>query len=339
MFPREASKRLCAGGCVSRPLRTSPSDCYSPVPERPAPSPSLQKYVVRGSGSVVHVRVLGVHAWPLQRFDALTLRKQRERVSAFTLLELLIVVGIIAVLLVLIAPAFTNMKSAGDVTNALYGIRGLLDNARTYAKANHTYVFVGFAEVDASVNSSVSPQVAGNGRVAVAVVASKDGTRQCQYTETNQGSDWTANYANGSHLVALGKLERYENLHFLVDFTSWTPTDHPNSNMARYQPTGAPYILGGDWSGVTPATPFTWPLGSPLNSGQYQFNKVINFDPTGVARIATSTNADEIARVMEIDFQPTHGTLAPPLPTNQDVGNQAVIQIAPTSGATRIYRP
>jgi hypothetical protein len=220
----------------------------------------------------------------------------------------------------------------------MYGIRGLLEKARTYAKANHTYVFVGFAEVDSSVDPSVSPQVAGNGRVAVAVVASKDGTRQVPFTSTDPAGDWTANYANGSHLVALGKLERYENLHFLVDFGSWTPTDHPNSNMARYQPTGPPYILGN--AGSASVTPFTWPLGSPLDTGyQYRFDRVINFDPTGVARIATSTNEDEIARVMEIDFQPTHGTLVPPSPVNQDVGNHAVIQIAPTSGATRIYRP
>src|SRR6266496_5456645 len=84
---------------------------------------------------------------------------ERSGVGAFTLFELLIVIAIIAVLMVLIAPAFTSLKSAGDVTSATYGIKGLLENARTYAKANHTYVFVGFAEVDSSVDPSVSPQI------------------------------------------------------------------------------------------------------------------------------------------------------------------------------------
>jgi prepilin-type N-terminal cleavage/methylation domain-containing protein len=269
--------------------------------------------------------------------------------AAFTLLELLIVVGIIAILLVLIAPAFTTIKNGTDVTSGIYGVKGVIESARVYAKANHTYVFVGFAEVDSSVDPGVSPQVTTGptpyGRVALAVVASKDGTRHFQYATSNQGSDWQSNYADptkpeyhGGHLVAVGKLQRYENLHFLVDFPSWTPTAHPNSNMARYQPSGATYTLGNAAS--TAVTPFTWPLGSPLNSDyQYRFNKGIYFDPIGVARIATSTNADEIARVMEIDFQPTHWTVVPPVPTNQDVGNQAVIQIAPTSGAIRIYRP
>jgi hypothetical protein len=110
--------------------------------------------------------------------------------------------------------------------------------------------------------------------------------------------------------------------------------------MARYQPTVAPYILGGDWSGITPATPFTWPLGSPLGSGyQYRFDRVVYFDPTGTARIATANNANAIVQVMELDLQPTHGTLTPPNPTNQDVGNHAAIQVAPMTGEIRVYRP
>jgi len=264
--------------------------------------------------------------------------------AGFTLLELLIVVGIIGVLLVLIAPAFTPIKGGGDVTSAAYGIKGLLENARTYAKANHTYVFIGFTEVDSSVDPS-SPPVAGNGRVVVAVVASKDGTRHFKYLTSGQGNDWQSNYADptkpeyhGKHLLPVGKLEKYENFHFLVDFGAWTSAQHPNSNMGRNQPTGAFYTLGN--AGSTSATPFTWPLGSGLDSGyQYRFDKVISFDPQGIARITGSTNADEIARVMEIDFQPTHGTIVPPQPINQDIGNQAVIQISPLSGAVRLYRP
>src|SRR5213078_2642527 len=203
----------------------------------------------------------------LQRRSTFTLPGQRQCASAFTLLELLIVIGIIALLMILIVPGFTTIKGAGDFTNAVYGIQGTLESARTYAKANHTYVFVGFAEVDSSVDRSVSPQVttgpAPYGRVAVAVVASKDGTRQFQYATSNQGSDWTANYSNGANLIAIGKLQRYENLHFLgVNFPSWLPSLHPNSNMARYQPQSNTYNLGTSSS----VTPFSWPLGSSLGN-------------------------------------------------------------------------
>src|SRR6478672_6522597 len=100
-----------------------------------------------------------------------------KSVRGFTLLELLIVVGIIGLLLVLIAPAFTYIKGGTDVASAAYTIKGVLDTARTYAKTNNTYTWVGFKEVDVSQDSSVSPQLSGTGRVAMAIVASKDGTR------------------------------------------------------------------------------------------------------------------------------------------------------------------
>jgi prepilin-type N-terminal cleavage/methylation domain-containing protein len=54
--------------------------------------------------------------------------------TAFTLLELLIVVGVIGLLLLLIAPAFTTIKIGTDVTSAAYTVKGVLDTARTHAK-------------------------------------------------------------------------------------------------------------------------------------------------------------------------------------------------------------
>src|SRR5947208_10286894 len=140
---------------------------------------------------------------------AFTPPRQRERPGGFTLLELLIVIGLIAILLVLVGPAFTTMKSGSDVTSAIYEVKGLLENARAYAKTNHSYVFVGFSEVDSSIDASVSPQISTAdtpyGRVSVAVVASKDGTSQYHYATTDQGTDWKTNSANGAHRVAGGK--------------------------------------------------------------------------------------------------------------------------------------
>src|SRR6476661_2581977 len=87
---------------------------------------------------------------------------ERGRSRGFTLLELLIVVGIIGLLLVLIAPAFNTIKGGTDVASAAYTIQGVLDTARTYAKANNTYTWVGFFEEDAS-QPSTNPATPGPG--------------------------------------------------------------------------------------------------------------------------------------------------------------------------------
>src|SRR5438046_8534154 len=84
---------------------------------------------------------------------------RRRLTSWFTLIELLVVIGVIILLTVLLTPAFTNLKSAGDVTSAAYTIKGALDQARTYAIANNTYTYVGFYEeaATATLPTNASP--------------------------------------------------------------------------------------------------------------------------------------------------------------------------------------
>src|SRR4029450_11614574 len=181
MFPQQASERLCVAGGAC---------------------PELVERVSR-----------------TLRFSTPDLRSltciERGRSRGFTLLELLIVIGIIAVLLVLIAPAFTSLKSAGDVTNAAYTIKGALDTARTYAKANNTYTWVGFFEEDVS---STTPGPAGIGRVVMSTIASKDGTML--YTG-NLTSNVVLDQTTPCPLIQVGKLVKIENVH-LKGFT--TPT-------------------------------------------------------------------------------------------------------------------
>src|SRR5205807_2633267 len=84
MFPRQASKRLCAGGCLSRP------PALNSVKESVSRETLRSRLPVRRCGRKVGSTLNSVR-------PGLTSLKQRERVSAFTLLELLIVIGIIAV--------------------------------------------------------------------------------------------------------------------------------------------------------------------------------------------------------------------------------------------------
>src|SRR5207248_7474121 len=186
--------------------------------------------------------------------------------AGFTLVELLIVIGIIAVLLVLIAPAFTTIKSAGDVTSAAYTIKGVLDTARTYAKANNTYTWVGFYEEDVSI---LSPAPAGIGRVVMSVVASKDGSMI--YNPSSPAQITTA------QLIQVGKLTKIENVHLAGDALFTATPSTPSGSTFNNRP-AVTYRIASPPNASPPdsTTPFQYPVGSP-----YTFRKMIEFSPGG----------------------------------------------------------
>ena len=250
--------------------------------------------------------------------------------KAFTLLELMLVLGIIVVVSTFVVPAFTNLKSAGDVTSTVYNIAGLLEQARAYAMANSTYVWVGFEEVDASQDSSVNPQTIGTGRLALAIVASRDGTRGYDATNSSLSNPAWTSYNNGGNLVAINKLQRFENVHLATALNGFGNQPPTSGNMARPYIQSNNYVIG---NAPTSVTPFDWPLGSAINAGQYSFRKVINFDPQGIARIQYSTNTDGVGAYIEVGLQQTHGTAI------SSSSNVVALQIDCMTGSVRKYRP
>jgi prepilin-type N-terminal cleavage/methylation domain-containing protein len=235
-----------------------------------------------------------------------------QRSGAFTLLEMLIVMGIMALLMVLVAPAFTSLKSAGDVTGAAYTVKGVLDTARTYAKANNTYVWVGFYEEDVS---STTPGAPGIGRLVMSIVASNDGTLPYNPSSPSQ--------IDATKLIQVGKLTKIDNVHL------WTHTDTPPGTGSTFdtRPNVASAYCIGNSTPLNSTTPFQYPLGSP-----YTFRKMIQFSPGGEARVNDNSNALQIAA--EIGLEPTHGNAAPAsIPANV-----VAIQFTGVGGNIKIYR-
>jgi len=245
--------------------------------------------------------------------------KQPSSKTAFTLIELLIVVGIIALLMVLVAPAFTSIKSGTDVTSSAYTIKGVLDTARTYAKANNTYTWVGFFEEDVSQPSN-TPATPGPGRVVMSIVASNDGT--IIYDPNNLAP------INAGRLLQVGKLTKIDNAHL------WTHTDTPSGAGSTFdtRPNVVSAYCIGNSSPPNSATPFQYPVGNPAPAAQYTFVKAIQFSPRGEASI--DNNSSPLQTAAEIAIEPTHGAIAPAsIPANI-----VAVQFAGIGGGVTIYR-
>ncbi len=221
----------------------------------------------------------------------------------FSLIELLSVMAIIGMLTAVAVPAMSSIKGGGDLMKAAYDIAGVLEQARSYAMANNTYVFVGLTEVNASNAESATGQAPGTGRVVLAAAGSKDGTRNF----------------SAANLVALSKIRRFDNLH-LDDAT-------PNSgNMAR-PPVGNEYRAGN--AAFAAESSFNWPLSG--GNANYTFTKVIQFDPRGTATLQSSGRS--LAQWMEIGLAPARGDVA------VAGANCAALVLDGVTGSVKIYRP
>ncbi len=324
---------------IPRPIRSPIT--YSPKDESVSPSPLPPRKAYRSEGTALaprwkpragsragslveacppwRVGTVAIHAVRVREPSGFTLPKQRERSRAFTLVELIVVIALISTLMVLVAPAFTGIKSAGDVTSAAYTIKDALEQARTHAMAYKTYVWIGFYEEPAG-QPSTNPATPGTGRIVISTIASADGTTV--YNPRSLAA------IDPTRVTQLNKLVKVEGTH-LATFPDGSGTgDTFDSRPAAIYETAKI----GDTTPPNPSlTPFQYPVGNPAPAAQYTFVKAVEFSPRGEARINNRNYT--LKTVAEIGLQPTHGTAV-------DVNSRNIIaiQFGALGGDLKIYR-
>jgi type II secretory pathway pseudopilin PulG len=255
----------------------------------------------------------------------------------------MVVVSIMILVAAFVGPAVTSLKSANDVVSAAYTVKGVLEQARTYAMANNTYAWVGFYEEDAS-QPSTTPATPGNGRLVMSVVASIDGTKL--YTSGTSGPLDPTN----TKLRQVTKLVKIDNVHlplFAINTSGTTGDTFDTRPPIQSDPTaGYNYSRFGELNNPTPNTaPYTTPLnfGYPIGGSipQYTFNKLFQFSPSGEGRV--NWNDYNIRAVVEIGLVQTHANSVP-APTSgagtstaSYSGNVTAVQIS-GFGNVKIYR-
>jgi type II secretory pathway pseudopilin PulG len=265
-----------------------------------------------------------------------------RKTRAFTLIELVMVIGIITLLTVFLVPAFTNLRRTNDLTAAAYTIQGLLEQARTYAKVNNTYGWVGFYEEDGSIASTVPP-TAGHGRLVLSSVASLDGTPI--YSSAPGPIDPT-------RLTQVGKLVKIDNVHLpLFAIGTGTGDSFDTRPALQFEPVaGYNYSRFGELNAATPHTapysssqfPFQYPVGNPAPLAQYTFLKTLQFSPRGESRI--NGNNYDIRKVVEIGLLQTRGSAVPIAAqgagTSTAIYNNDVVavQISGLGSVIKLYR-
>jgi prepilin-type N-terminal cleavage/methylation domain-containing protein len=166
--------------------------------------------------------------------------------SAFSLIELLAVMAIISVMMAVSVPAFNVLKSTGDISTAAYDIASTLEQARAYAMANNTFVYVGFAE-----RAQMDATKLGEGQILISAMGSKSGSRNF----------------DSQNLVALTRMRKMPNVRLEDNI--------PNSGSLARPAVPSAYQVAND----------AFKAQDTFEAGGVTFSKIVQFDPRGMASV------------------------------------------------------
>ena len=241
---------------------------------------------------------------------------------AFSLIELIVVVGVMLMLMGLAVPAFSLIKGGNDFAAGVSMIANSLEQSRAHAMAHNTYVFWGIQECNANLPEEQVPQEdagegSGYGRVAVGAVVSLDGTRIYDPNAADMKVDWETKTRSGGRLMQLGNILWRDGVSLATN-----PLPGTGNLLRPSEPT--PLQI----SGVNGPLSFSAPQGVP--KPRHTFTRCIQFDPQGGATVVGSEGAYRF----ELGIVPARGAQRDP-----NAGNVAVLQVDSATGSVKIYRP
>lgn len=236
--------------------------------------------------------------------------------AGFSLVELLVVMAILGLLAAVVIPVLGS-RGNGSLNQAVTQVADVLQQARAYAMANNTYVWVGFYEEDGVATgtpATAAPPYQGKGRVLMAAVASIDGTRI--FDENAAAAALPAN-----RIVPIDRIMKIEGVH-MTDLPAPKGGDARSIDGRSALPSQDSASRISSDSGDRTDYPFT------LQG--YQFHKTVRFSPRGEVAV----NGVTLKRVGEIGLRPARGNIV-----DQASPNIAAVQFTGISGNVQIYRP
>lgn len=218
----------------------------------------------------------------------------------FSLLELLVVMGIILLILGLAIPAFNVIGRGMSLTKAGDDVAGVLKQARAHAMANNTYTWVGFTTGE------------NQDELVIGVVASRIGERRPADTDARTAD---------SDIRQLGSLWRFQGIGLVEAPVADGDDRESNESVVQLADQNSAildFTLRRPWAGS--------------GGDALQFNqRVIQFNSRGEARVTEGT----ANRVMEVGLQQVVNGVVPEGLSN----NYVAIQIGGITGNVQVYRP
>jgi len=224
--------------------------------------------------------------------------------QAFTLVEMLVVIAIVVILTAVTAPSIVSLNNSGQMNQVTLELRGMLEQARQYAVAQNTYVWVAF---NAQTSNNIDT-------ISVAMVASMDGSDPGTMSSASLLSVPSAD------LTLISKVRSFQQFQLQVPggYSFALPVSVPTTPAIASANAPASASSGGT---------ATFNIQIPGNTTTTPFAQFIQFTPSGEAR-----NSSNPIDIIEFALEPAQNHTVP------NPNNVAVVQINGLTGEALVYR-